>query len=166
MPLDNWQGSKLYRNKWARLYLETSKLNGFYTLCILSWKECERMPNQCQKLHRLQLPTPLSLPPVALPKSVGLCPRLTICPVQAPHTDLFIARTYFTTFPALEREEDQTSSVVNFPQEHSLRSMARRKPYSHTRTEVGGWGGKGEERASYITRKNWRLSFQQVVLTV
>lgn len=67
----------------------------------------------------------------------------------------FIAYTYFTTFPALEREEDQTSSVVNFLPEHNLESMPHRKPYSHmdkhkhTRSKrMVGWKRRGEgERA-------------------
>lgn len=43
----------------------------------------------------------------------------------------------FTTFPALEPEEDQPSSLVNFLSKCNLESMPHRKPETtHTRTNL------------------------------
>lgn len=76
----------------------------------------------------------------------------------------FIADTYFTTFPALQPEEDQTSSIVNFLPEHNLESMPHRKPYTHvhvhTHTQTVGWIGRGE-RATYITSTNEDFHFNR-----
>lgn len=76
-------------------------------------------------------------------ESISLCPQLCMFALLKHHMLVsFIANAYFTTFPALEREEGQTSSIVNFLQEHSLESMPHRKPHSHTHSHaVGGWGG-------------------------
>ncbi len=76
----------------------------------------------------------------------------------------FIANTYFTTFPALELEEDQTSSIVNFLPEHNLESMPHRKPYTSTHTE-GGMEKEGRESIIYHKHK-WRFSFQQRIFTI
>ncbi len=81
----------------------------------------------------------------------------------------FIAYTYFTTFPALELEEDQTSSVVNFLPEHNLESMPHRKPYSHmhkhthVHTQRVRWKRR-VEGASYITKTNKDFYFSREYL--
>lgn len=150
-----------------------------FILCILSWKECNRVRIQRQELHRLNLPIPLS--PLCILQSILSLPHkhthlsqsvsilsfvvhnqesyrhAFVCVCVRVHNMLlyFIAYTYFTTFPALELEEDQTSSIINFLPEHNLESMPHRKPYTHTWTHADahthtGWDGKGEERAPYI----------------
>lgn len=74
----------------------------------------------------------------------------------------FIAYTYFTTFPALELKEDQTSSVVNFLPEHNLESLPHRKPYADTHTQngthkhrhtQGGMKKEERDRVIYLKRK-------------
>lgn len=149
-----------------------------FILCILSWKECNRVWMRSQELHRLNLLIPLSLPLLllcAIAYPLGLypwvwglhlkilqsfacvcgfadCGALLFVPFEHNTLVPFIASTYFTTFPAPEREEDQTSSVVNFLREQQPGECATQET-TQTHTESGTETGDGVGIIIYHRRK-------------
>lgn len=151
------------------------------TGCEYSAKNYTQSPNTSFSLSPLSVLYSILSLPHCTSESISLCPRLCgsqlriiqacmcvcvclysnsacVCYYFAlfKHNMLvsFIANTYFTTFPALELEEDQTSSIVNFLLEHNLESMPHRKPHTRTSTHTeGGMEKEGVESVIYHKHK-------------
>lgn len=125
-----------------------------FIFCVCFYRRTP-FPNTTVSFHSLTMY--LSQPPSS---SLHVCMLLF---VLFKHNMLiyFIAYTYFTTFPDLEPEEDQTSSVVNFLQEHSLESMPHRKSllHAHTETHMQTWWAVWKRREK-------RLYIQLIIFTI
>lgn len=81
--------------------------------------------------------------------------------IQTRHARVsFRANTYFTTFPAPQLKEDQTSFRRKFspraqPGERATQEITHTHTHAHS-----GWGGKGgEERERYISHEQMKTFF-------
>lgn len=134
-------------------------------LCILSWKEC----NSASSVPRITpAPSPAPLSPTLrcmaffhspfMHQSVSVpdfaCVHVAGRLVQTQHARLsFIANTYFTTFPAPQLKEDQTSFRRKFsPRAQPGERATQEITHTHTHT-VGGVEKEGKASVIYHTNK-------------
>lgn len=138
-------------------------------LCILSWKECY----SASSVPRITpTPSPAPLSPTLrcivffhspfMHQSVSVldfaCAHVAGRLVHTQHAQVsFIANTYFTTFPAPQLKEDQTSFRRKFSPRAQPGERATQE-ITHTHTQWVGWKRRGK-RERYISHEQMKTFF-------